>query len=370
MTLDLDERDRTFRFGSSEFEDLLSELSNLTAQPQSEDEWPENQFKLLAQADVLKWVIPTDYGGLAITPEELIVGYQLLSQACLLTTFVLTQRNGACQRIATSKNDVIKADLLPSLARGEMFATVGISHLTTSRQHLKTPAVKATAIDGGYSLKGTVPWVTGATQADYIVTGGTCEDGGQILAVIPTSAEGVSVKQPVRMLALTASETGPVALDNVEISEQYVLAGPTAQVMKQGKGGGAGSLATSALALGTAASALEHLAYEAERRPELKEILEPLTNEHKKISTDLHATARGNDAALNPGLNAESIRQRANSLVLRSTQAFLAASKGAGFVESHPAGRAVREAMFFLVWSCPQPVLSAALREFACLIDD
>jgi hypothetical protein len=48
----------------------------------------------------------------------------------------------------------------------------------------------------------------------------------------------------------------------------------------------------------------------------------------------------------------------------------LAASKGAGFVAGHPAERAVREAMFFLVWSCPQPVVSAALREFACVIDE
>jgi hypothetical protein len=54
--------------------------------------------------------------------------------------------------------------------------------------------------------------------------------------------------------------------------------------------------------------------------------------------------------------------------VLRATQAYLAASKGAGFVAGHPAERLVREAMFFLVWSCPQPVLAANLREFACLV--
>jgi hypothetical protein len=56
--------------------------------------------------------------------------------------------------------------------------------------------------------------------------------------------------------------------------------------------------------------------------------------------------------------------------VLRAAQSYLAASKGAGFVSGHPAERAVREAMFFLVWSCPQPVVSAALREFACVIGD
>jgi hypothetical protein len=64
-------------------------------------------------------------------------------------------------------------------------------------------------------------------------------------------------------------------------------------------------------------------------------------------------------------LTPDSIRTRANSLALRSTQALLAASKGAGFVSGHFAERAVREAMFFLVWSCPAPVVAAALRELA-----
>ena len=44
----------------------------------------------------------------------------------------------------------------------------------------------------------------------------------------------------------------------------------------------------------------------------------------------------------------ESIRQRANSLVLRATQAALAAAKGTGYVVGHPAGRWCREALFFL----------------------
>jgi alkylation response protein AidB-like acyl-CoA dehydrogenase len=67
----------------------------------------------------------------------------------------------------------------------------------------------------------------------------------------------------------------------------------------------------------------------------------------------------------NGDCNAAEIRAAANRLVLRSTQAALAAAKGAGFVEGHPVGRWCREAMFFLVWSCPQPVLHAHLCELA-----
>jgi hypothetical protein len=58
-----------------------------------------------------------------------------------------------------------------------------------------------------------------------------------------------------------------------------------------------------------------------------------------------------------------------NSLVLRATQATLAAAKGAGYAAGHPAGRWCREALFFLVWSCPAPVLQANLCELAGILD-
>ena len=59
------------------------------------------------------------------------------------------------------------------------------------------------------------------------------------------------------------------------------------------------------------------------------------------------------------------LRQRANSLVLRAAQAALMAAKGTGYVAGHPAGRWCREALFFLVWSCPQHVAHANLCELA-----
>jgi hypothetical protein len=65
----------------------------------------------------------------------------------------------------------------------------------------------------------------------------------------------------------------------------------------------------------------------------------------------------------------ESIRQRANTFVLRATQAALSAAKGTGYVAGHPAGRWCREALFFLVWSCPQPVAAANLCELAGILD-
>jgi alkylation response protein AidB-like acyl-CoA dehydrogenase len=333
------------------------------------DLWPGEPFRLLAEEGVLGWVIPAEYGGADASSLEIMSGYERLSSACLTTAFVLTQRNGACQRIAASDNETLKAELLPGLARGEVFATVGISHLTTSRQHLARPAVRLKATSDGYIAEGTVPWVTGANRAQYVVTGGICDDGLGVLFALPLGSPGINVQPPPRLLALNGSQTSSIELADVRIENRLVLAGPVEGVMKRGVGGATGGYATSALALGRTASILKMLRIESERRAELRSIYDTFDFERATLSRDLQSALTATESTTDAGLDTETIRQRANSLVLRSSQAFLAASKGAGFVSGHPAEQAVREAMFFLVWSCPQPVLSAALAEFACLTE-
>src|SRR5690606_19576549 len=112
-------------------------------------------------------------------------GYLALSEACLTTTFVITQRMGAVQRIAGSENHQLQAELLDDLVRGDTFATVGISHLTTSRRHLARPVLQAEPSGSGFVLNGFSPWVTGTPWADYFVVGATLDDGRQILTVVP-----------------------------------------------------------------------------------------------------------------------------------------------------------------------------------------
>ncbi|MFK7817784.1 MAG: acyl-CoA dehydrogenase family protein [Planctomycetaceae bacterium] len=343
--------------------DLCEQLVSKQMELEEPDAWPAEQLQLLSDTGVLAWTVPEQFGGQGLVRRDLAFGYEQLGGACLTTTFVLTQRNAAVARIGLSQNDALKQQLLTQLCTNEIFATVGISHLTTSGQHLD-PAVTAKETSDGFILSGKIPWVTGARFADYIVTGATLDDGRQVLLVLDKRADGIEPLPAGQLMALNASHTGAVKLSNVLVPTQNVLTGPVEGVMQQGKAIGAGSLTTSSLALGVAGAAIRNLTAEADRRPELEETTVPLADDLQSIREDMYA---GIDRVRNDErVSAESVRKRANSLVLRATQAYLAASKGAGFSKGHPAERAVREAMFFLVWSCPQPVLTANLREFAC----
>jgi alkylation response protein AidB-like acyl-CoA dehydrogenase len=130
--------------------------------------------------------------------------------------------------------------------------------------------------------------------------------------------------------------------------------------MKSGVGAGTGGLQTSTLAVGLSRSAVRYLAQESAGREDLRQATNELSGEVDRMESWLLRAADGDT-----GCDAASIRGAANRLVLRSTQAALTAAKGAGYIDSHPVGRWCREALFFLVWSCPQPIAQAYLCELA-----
>ncbi|MEM7454780.1 MAG: acyl-CoA dehydrogenase family protein [Planctomycetota bacterium] len=339
-------------------EHLCILLQQASEKSKSDQFWPETQLDLCAMAGVFGWFIPEEFGGANWATEDLVRGYLSLAEACLTTTFVITQRSAACRRIAMSENDLVKQQFLPGLATGQTFTTVGISHLTTSHRHID-PVLKATEVDGGYRVTGFSPWVTGGSKADFIVAGATLDDGREILFIVETSEHGVSAPDHQQLVALTGSYTGRVNLDDVFVAQSSVIGGPRESVLT-GFGGGAGGFQTSALALGLSNAAIKLVEKQAGQRDWLSDGGDSLRQQHTELVEQLLSSARGNPVCTN-----EELRIGANSLVLRATQAALVAAKGAGYVTGHPAGRWCREALFFLVWSCPTAVSRAGLCELA-----
>src|SRR5262249_44962820 len=143
------------------------------------------------------------------------------------------------------------------------------------------------------------------------------------------------------------------------------------EVMKQGLGARTGGSQTSALAIGLASAAIDFLQRESSSRVDLIDPSDALIQERDALLTAMLQLAGDSVSAANncSVANTNELRVRSNSLALRATQAALAAAKGAGYVVGHPAGRWCREALFFLVWSCPQPVLQANLCELAGIFD-
>jgi alkylation response protein AidB-like acyl-CoA dehydrogenase len=348
----------------AELDRLCRQLADGAASIDLSGQWPAEQLQWLGAAGVYRWFMPRDWDGFEWTEADVVRGYMRLAAACLTTTFILTQRSAAVRRIVECDNQAAKETLLPGLADGSRFSTVGISHLTTSRRHLAKPVLAAREADGGFVLDGYSPWVTGAAHADHVVVGATLENGRQILLATPRTLSGITVPPHVSLLGLTSSHTGPIEFRNVHIGREWLLDGPMENVIAGRSGTKTGGLQTSALAAGLSTAAIEFLTRESQQRLDLVGATDHLQNEHDELESDLIALASGV-----PACTSDEVRARANSLALRSTQAALAAAKGSGYASGHPAGRWCREALFFLVWSCPQPVMNANLCELAGLGD-
>ena len=344
-------------------EELLASIEARSRSLDSLDAWPEASLAELAGAGCLRDAIPLEFGGSGRSARE-IASWQLeLASRCLVTAFVQSQRDAACHRIALCTSPTLKTNVFREIVEGRCFVTVGISHLSTSRQHGRTPAVEATFAETGYRLSGSIPWVTAARYAEEIVVGGTLPDGRQILGLLSQQSTGLRVTPSVALMALSSSQTASVEMHDVLLPHDRVLAGPVHHVMKHSSGG-TGSLTTSTLALGHALGSLRRLKRQCEARADLASMFDAFQRDFdRQKEALLDATEKAVVGS------SEMVREAANSLVLRITQAELAVTKGAGFVAGHPAERAVREAMFFLVWSCPQPVVNSALRTFAKLDD-
>lgn len=335
--------------------EVLEDIADLAKFADGETRWPAASWDVLAQAGVLSWSVPTEQGGQNRSTVELLDGYRDLASACMTTAFILSQREAAVRRIVDHGNEELQRELLRPLACGGHFATVGLSQLTTSRQHT-APALAATLTDNQLLLNGTIPWVTGAAEAQHIIIGAVLDDGRQVLAVLPTDLAGVRIGPPLDLMALRGSMTAEVSCESVKLERRWLLAGPAERVMATGRGG-TGGLETSCLALGLAQAAISYLEREAANRPELRGSVDRLRQSFERLNQRLHELATAGSTAE----SAAALRADANQLVLQATQSALTASKGAGFLLSHPAQRWARQALFFLVWSCPRPAAEATL---------
>jgi alkylation response protein AidB-like acyl-CoA dehydrogenase len=312
--------------------------------------WQSGAFDLLARAGVLAGFIPTADGGTGATEPAILDALVAIASRCLTTALALTQWASGC-RIITGGDDATRSRWLPALAAGTITTTVGIAQLSTSRRHLGAPALAARMANGAWRLTGLCPWVTGADSADAIVTGAVRDDGRQLFFIVPTDSPGLAIAPPMRMLALSGSRTSSVTFTDVA---------PVAVIEPQATGGvRTGGLATTALALGSTRLALTVLEGETAARESLAPVAEALRAEAAAVATRLRR------AATDEAEDRDHLRADANGLVIRAAQAALTATKGAGFVAGHPAERLVREAHFFLVWSCPQTVAGITLCELS-----
>ena len=113
---------------------------------------------------------------------------------------------------------------LPKLASGEWVGCFGL----TEPDHGSDPAgmtTRATAVQGGYRLRGAKMWITNSSIADVFVVWAKTEDEVIRGFILEKGMNGLSAPKIEGKFSLRASVTGEIVMDDVFVPEENLLPG-------------------------------------------------------------------------------------------------------------------------------------------------
>ena len=126
-------------------------------------------------------------------------------------------------------NEAQREKYLPKLATGEWIGCFGL----TEPDHGSDPGsmvTRARSVDGGYRLTGAKMWITNSPIADVFVVWAKTDDGAIRGFILEKGMEGLSAPKIEGKLALRASVTGEIVMEDVFVPEENLL--PNVQGLK------------------------------------------------------------------------------------------------------------------------------------------
>ncbi len=124
--------------------------------------------------------------------------------------------------INTFGSEEQKQKYLPKLASGEYIGCFGL----TEPDHGSDPGsmnTRARSVDGGYSLSGAKNWISNSPIADVFVVWAKDDDGAIKGFILDKGMKGLSAPKIEGKLALRASITGEIVMDEVFVPEENKL---------------------------------------------------------------------------------------------------------------------------------------------------
>ena len=251
--------------------------------------------------------------------------------------------------------------LVPVL-RGELVATFALTE-PDAGSDVANITTRAERRGDGWVLRGAKTWVTSAPVADVITVAAktSAERGMKNIALFlldRRSMRGITLGKRIDKMAVRASETGEILLEDVEVPPEHLLGGETGGVERIGAILGEIRVMTSALSVGLARAAYAAaLAYSRERMAFGKPI-----GEHQAIAfkladmlTSLHAAtlltyqaAARLDAGRPVGREAAMAKLFASEMAVRVTDEAARVFASYGLAMEYPAQRYFRDARFLL----------------------
>jgi alkylation response protein AidB-like acyl-CoA dehydrogenase len=292
-----------------------------------------------------------------------------LGEVCGATAFMAWCQNTLVWYAANSSNPALLAKFAGKFASGRILGGTGLSNPMKSFFGIEKLKLKGRKVDGGYIVKGALPWVSNLGPDHFFGTIFEREDGpGGIVMFLADCSDPAITLQPCKpFLAMDGTGTYSVQFRDAFVPDELILAEPAGPFVKKIRAGFV--LLQTGMGLGLIRDCISIM----------DEVGAPLGHVNRYLPQqpvqfrELHAEFEKEAMALasDPYNADDTYWHRVVALRLRIGDASVAAAHGAmlhcgarGYLKSHRAQRRLREAYFVAIVTPATKQLRKMLAEF------
>jgi len=285
--------------------------------------------------------------------RDTIGGISAVAETCGATAFMAWCQNTLVWYILNSDNEALKAKYLDDAASGKRLGGTGLSNPMKSFFGIEKLKLKGRRTEGGYIVRGALPWVSNLGPDHLFGTIFELEDGSdKIMFLVDCADPNVSLTPCKPFLAMDGTGTYAVQLRDVFIPDDRVLAAPAMPFVKKIRAGfilmqmgmGLGLIRDCVEIMHSVQPSLAHVNCFLPQQPQdFAALLQELEDETMRLA------ATPFDTSNTYWRDVVELRLRAGDAAVAAAHAAMLHCGARGYLKSHRAQRRLREAYFVAI---------------------
>ena len=294
---------------------------------------------------------PADYGAAIQAMTE-------IARVCGATGFMVWCHDVCGVYMQQSGNPHLMGDALARHNRGDTLGATGMSNPMKTFAGIETFLLHARKVNGGYSVNGTLPWVSNLGPDHYFGAVADIESTDptaaktEVMFMVHCNAPGVELRNCPSFSAMEGTNTWAVRLTNYFVGEAQLIADPVRPFI--GRIRAAFILLQTGMGLGVAQGAIDSMWTVERQLGHVNEFLDDRPDDLQAELDDL--TARIMALAKTPFrqdndfvIDVLDARAHASELALRAAQSALLHQGARGYLMTSDVQRRVRESHFVAI---------------------
>lgn len=279
-----------------------------------------------------------------------------ISRACGSTGFLTWAHDVCGLYLEQSENASLFTELLGSHTQAHTFGGTALSNPMKAFAGIEPMLLKARRVPGGYTVSGSLPWVSHIAEGQYCgaiaqVLGGDGAPSHEIMFLLRFDGRA-KLRHCPKFSGMEGTSTWGVTLEDFHVSENDLIADPARPFIKRIRG--AFVLLQAGMALGICAGSIDDIRAVQDQLGHVNQFLHDGANALEDQYGELRAqaitlAATPYDPSDDFFMNVLDMRAAASEFVLRAAQSALIHQGARGYLASAAPQRRIRESHFVAI---------------------